>query len=97
MSMEETETTSYIIPDVLVKRENGAWQITINDRWMGDYGIDGYYLRMMKETKDAQLKEYFREKLQRAHFLIDAVERRRTIAKYRILMGIPDSRQRALL
>lgn len=80
--LSQHEQTTYIIPDVLASFENGAWQVSLNDNWMGIYRLDGYYLRMMHDTRDEELKSYFREKLSRAHFMIDAVERRRnTILK----------------
>lgn len=77
MSIVNEDETQYIVPDIITSYENGHWQITLNDRWMGEYRLDDYYLRMMREAKDPVLKSYFKEKLQRAHFLLDAVERRR--------------------
>lgn len=76
MNIEDDET-QYIIPDVLVTRPDGKWQVTLNDSWMGEYRYDNYYLKLMKTTTDPGLKQYFREKLARAHMVIDAVESRR--------------------
>ena len=76
MNIEDDET-QYIIPDVLVTRPDGKWQVTLNDSWMGEYRYDNYYLKLMKTTTDPELKQYFREKLARAHMVIDAVESRR--------------------
>ncbi len=29
--------TQYIVPDILISRENGRWKAQINDSWMGEY------------------------------------------------------------
>lgn len=71
----------YIIPDVIVSMDpDGKWNIEINDNWCGDYQLNDYYLQMMAEVKEQELFEYFKKKLERAKFLIHAIEqRRRTI------------------
>ncbi|ADL04386.1 RNA polymerase factor sigma-54 [Lacrimispora saccharolytica] len=68
----------YIIPDVIVTMEpDGKWYIEINDNWCGNYQLNDYYLQMMAEAKDPEIFEYFKKKLERARFLIHAVEQRR--------------------
>ncbi len=56
---------------------DGKWNIEINDNWCGDYQLNDYYLQMMAEVKEQELFEYFKKKLERAKFLIHAVEQRR--------------------
>lgn len=74
--------TQYIVPDILVVREDGIWKAKLNDRWMGDYHLNEYYLRMIGEARDGELKEYFAKKLKRARYVLDCVEQRReTILK----------------
>lgn len=68
----------YIIPDVMVTVDpDGKWNIEINDNWYGNYQLNDYYLKMMAEVKEPELFEYFKKKLERARFLIHAVEQRR--------------------
>ncbi|MDR2023627.1 MAG: RNA polymerase factor sigma-54 [Hungatella sp.] len=68
----------YIIPDVIVTMDpDGKWNIEINDNWCGNYQLNDYYLQMMAEVKEPELFEYFKKKLERARFLIHAVEQRR--------------------
>ncbi|MFV0241916.1 MAG: RNA polymerase factor sigma-54 [Lacrimispora sphenoides] len=68
----------YIVPDVIVTMgPDGKWNIEINDNWCGDYQLNDYYLQMMAEVKEQELFEYFKKKLERAKFLIHAVEQRR--------------------
>ena len=68
----------YIIPDVMITLDKaGKWNIEINDHWCGSYQLNDYYLQMMAEVKEPELFEYFKKKLERARFLIQAVEQRR--------------------
>lgn len=73
----ESSRTEYIIPDILVTFEDNSWKVVLNDSWLGEYSYNDYYIHMMQTTSDPELKEYFREKLERAKFLITSVERRR--------------------
>lgn len=85
---EEGRETQYIVPDILVVREGGSWKAELNDRWMGEYHLNDYYVRMMETAQDQELKEYFAEKLSRAKDVLECVEQRReTIQKivYEIL------------
>lgn len=70
--------TSYLVPDILVVREGGAWKVELNDRWMGEYSLNDYYIHMMEEAEDPELKAYFAEKLRRARYVLDCVEQRRS-------------------
>ncbi len=74
----KTERASYIVPDILADYEKGRWEVSINDKWMGDLRFNDYYIHMMQQTEDGALKEYFREKYERARFLFSCVEQRRS-------------------
>lgn len=74
----ESGRTEYVIPDVLISRENNKWKITLNDSWMGEYTYNDYYIRMMQTATDPELKEYFRTRLERARLIVTSIERRRT-------------------
>ena len=72
--------TDYVVPDVIITQRDGAWDISLNDEWIGNYSLNEYYIRMIGESKDEELKEYFRKKLERARFILNSIEqRRRTI------------------
>lgn len=72
-----SEQDEYVVPDILIRRNGDQWEISLNDSWMGEYKFNEYYIRMMEEAEDSQLKEYFRERLERARFVINCVEQRR--------------------
>ena len=73
----ETGHTGYIVPDILVSRDNGSWTVTLNDSWMGEYKFNDYYIHMMQTATDPELREYFRVKLERARLIVTSIERRR--------------------
>ena len=72
------DATEYIIPDIIVEFDSSGYQIQMNDSWMEDYSISDYYLRLMKETKDKELVEYFKKHYERAKLLLKNIESRRT-------------------
>lgn len=71
------KNAEYIIPDIIVRREERKWEIILNDSWMGDYHINDYYLKLMSETEDTTLKKYFEGKAARARYILQSVEQRR--------------------
>ena len=73
----EPEEAAYVVPDIIVSRPGGAWRVEINDQWLGEYKYSDYYIRMMKEAADPELTAYFKERLERARFVINCVEQRR--------------------
>lgn len=68
--------TGYIVPDIIIRKEQD-WEILLNDGWMENYHISDYYLKLMSETQDEQLKEYFKGKARRVKFILQNVEQRR--------------------
>lgn len=78
----QREEANYIVPDIIVSRHGGIWDVSINDSWMGEYKFSSYYMRMMEQSQDPELLVYFKERLDRARFVINCVEqRRRTITR----------------
>jgi RNA polymerase sigma-54 factor len=71
-------STAYIIPDIILQKVQGQWEVVLNDRLMGDYKLSDYYLNLMETAKDKELQEYFSVKAQRARFLLKSLEQRRT-------------------
>ena len=72
-----SEDIEYIIPDIIIRRIETKWEIVINDGWIGDYTYNNYYIKLMKETEDNNLVEYFKQNYERAKFMITCVEQRR--------------------
>ncbi len=73
----ESNSTSFILPDILMEQEGDTLKISLNDRWIGDYSINDYYIHMMEQADDSELKEYFRKKYERCRWIITSIEQRR--------------------
>lgn len=52
-------TDQYIVPDILMEKDGEELKIRLNDDWIGDYSINDYYVKMMEQAEDSELKEYF--------------------------------------
>ena len=70
MDIDRSEA-AYVVPDILVSRPGGRWTVEINDQWIGEYKYSDYYIRMMEESTDPELTAYFKERLERARFVIN--------------------------
>lgn len=76
------EKAQYIVPDILLTEDEGEWKIELNDSWIGNYSLNDYYLKMMNQIEDPQLKDYFQKKYERCCCIIASIEQRRnTILK----------------
>jgi RNA polymerase sigma-54 factor len=69
--------SNYIMPDIIFLKEREKWEVELNDEWVEDYRINDYYLQMLKTTKDEELAEYFRNKLERVRFVMNSIQQRR--------------------
>ena len=77
-----TDSTDYIVPDILMDYQDGSWTIRLNDQWIGNYSLCDYYLNMMHTSQSPELKEYFRQKYNRVQLIMHSIEQRReTILK----------------
>lgn len=72
-----TEKAEYIVPDVICRRLENSWQIEINDNWTANYEVSDFYLQMYHQTKDDELKQYFKKKVERIQFVINSIEQRK--------------------
>ena len=77
-----TNSTDYIVPDILIDYQDSSWIIRLNDQWIGNYSLCDYYLNMMHTSQSPELKEYFRKKYNRVQLIMHSIEQRReTILK----------------
>lgn len=77
MMLFDKEEPQYITPDIIMKYSCDKWTIEFNDNWVGNYSLSDFYLKMMSESKDEELTEYFKQKYERAKFLFNSIEQRR--------------------
>lgn len=76
---DENDVSEIIIPDLIVRFEDGDWKVAVNDEFLPDLEINQQYSNMLrrefKANKDT--KDFIRDKYNRANWLINAIEQRR--------------------
>ena len=92
---EEKDTAEIIVPDLIVRWDGGEWRVAVNDEFMPNLEINQQYSDMLKRQfrADRDTKEFIRDKYNRANWLINAVEQRRTtmiITMYAIIKRQPN-------
>ncbi|MGP0630396.1 RNA polymerase factor sigma-54 [Nitrospina sp. 32_T5] len=73
-----SEGTDYVIPDlVVVKNENGEYDVALNDEGIPRITISPYYQTLLQSSKESQTKEYLENKYRSAMWLIKSIDQRR--------------------
>ncbi|MCX7803980.1 MAG: RNA polymerase factor sigma-54 [Planctomycetota bacterium] len=68
----------YIVPDVIVEEADGEFVVRLNERGLPRLKVSNLYKSMLeKEEKGSPSREFLREKLNRAQWLIQIIEQRR--------------------
>jgi RNA polymerase sigma-54 factor len=78
------DDTTYVVPDVYVRKVNGEWVITLNEDGMPKLRVSPYYLDMLRDKAAANKgnREYLNERLKAASWIIKSIhQRQQTILK----------------
>lgn len=70
-------TSAYVVPDIIIQLTDTGYEILLNDAWTSAYSISDYYISMMRQTSDPDIKSYFQQKYSRCTLLMHNIERRR--------------------
>lgn len=73
---EGSGEVAYVRPDVFVVEEAGALQVLLNEYYLPRITISGYYTRLLREADGEETRDYLKEKLRQAKWVISALERR---------------------
>jgi len=71
-----TGESEYVIPDVLVKKINGHWQVELNTDSIPKLSINNHYASLIKDSVSESDSQYIRSNLQDAKWLIKSLESR---------------------
>jgi len=66
----------YIRPDVFVAQLEGELRVVLNEYYLPRISVNDYYLRLLKSSGDPETRDYLRQKLRQAKWLLDSLERR---------------------
>lgn len=67
----------YIIPDVFVVEQHDELQIILNDFYAPHVQINSYYAALLTETEDQETRDFLRQKMQQAQWLLTHMDQRR--------------------
>lgn len=70
------KTVMYIRPDVFIVEESGDLNVILNEYYLPRVSISDYYLKLFRESEEKEIKDYLRNKLRQARWLISGLERR---------------------
>ncbi|MYC25245.1 MAG: RNA polymerase factor sigma-54 [Gammaproteobacteria bacterium] len=77
----------YIVPDVLVSKQDGEWTVTLNDKVSPTVRINQEYKTLNRSSLSTKDRSYFREYLHRAQALIYGINRRKeTLLKVALMI-----------
>lgn len=86
------EEVSYIIPDAEIKNIDGEFYIIMNEGVLPKLIINKTYRDVLKSGKDNEINSYVKEKVNKAMFLIKAIEDRKNTL-YRVLECLIDKQK----
>ena len=74
----ESDTTSYAVPEIFVKRlASGRWSVALDDDQLPHIRISSHYRRLIEdEHTSAEVKSYIRERIRSGAFLIKSIHQR---------------------
>lgn len=72
------EIPTCVLPDIIVTRSSDNFEILFNDDSLPTLNISPYYAHLLKESDDEQVKDYLKDKLHQAGWIIGAIEQRKS-------------------
>jgi RNA polymerase sigma-54 factor len=75
-----TEAENYIVPDVIVTKEDGKFTVGLNDWNLPRLRINESYKQMLKDKEhiNKETRDYIRQRLESARWLINSIYQRRS-------------------
>lgn len=70
------EDPMYITPDIFVVESAGRFELLTNDRFFPVLSISPYYVRLLQDSEDEQVRDYLSDKVRQAKWVIRAVGQR---------------------
>ena len=75
-AFQPAEAAVYVRPDVFVAELEGELRAVLNDYYLPRVSVNDYYLRLLKSSDEKETRDYLRQKLRQARWLLDSLERR---------------------
>lgn len=75
-SFTSSEPTVYIRPDIYILERDGMWQAILNEFYLPRISISNYYSNLLKKNTDDETKDYLKNKMQQAKWVLNSIKRR---------------------
>ena len=70
------EPTVYVRPDIFIAELDGELKVLLNEYYLPRVSVSTYYARLLQESTDKETRDYLRQKMQQAKWLLNSLERR---------------------
>lgn len=71
------ERVGYIVPDIVMTTFPDHFELSVNERFSPSLSISPYYVRLMKESGETEVRDYLTGRARQAKWLISAINQRR--------------------
>lgn len=75
-AFQAAEPVAYVRPDVFIVEEDGELRVVLNEYELPRISINAYYTRLLRDADEQETRDYLREKLRQARWLLNCLERR---------------------
>lgn len=75
-AFQTEEEILYVRPDVFVVELEGELQVRLNEYYLPRISISSYYVRLLKEAEEKETRDYLKEKMCQAQWVMEGLERR---------------------
>ena len=83
-----SENAEQIVPDFIVEKYDGVWRVSTNSTFIPELRISPSYLKMLdKHNKDKEVKNFVKNKMDRANWFINAINQREMTCK-KVMLSI---------
>lgn len=89
-AMEDNKSKEVIIPEIILKEENGEFEIYLNDKYLPEIKINNEYYKML--SNDEKALNYLKEKAMKIRTLEKCIEQR-NITMYRVAKTIVEAQK----
>ena len=82
------ERTFYVVPDIIIKKEDGEYKIFLNDEGLPRLKINGFYRNLLSQTSkdNKEARQFLNDKMKKAFWFLRSLDQRNKtiykVAKY---------------
>ena len=75
-AFQPAEPAVYVRPDVFIVELDGVLTAVLNEYYLPRVSVNVYYVRLLKDSDEKETRDYLRQKMQQAKWLLTSLDRR---------------------